>query len=179
MSDASPAAGEAAVAEPSVEETAQIEGEDESFDDQVRRVQAVEAALKEKEGTPEGEVQEKPEEAPEGAPGETGEPGEGEDAAAELAKVRAELEALKSQNARESVIRDAGLPVEYARLIGGDKESWKEQVDMLLALKGRGVSESPVQEKAPVSVPRDPAIDADYHTEDNKLAQARNFFGLD
>lgn len=177
MSDGAPTSADSgesseATAELSAAETEAINAEDESVADQVKRVEALEASLKEKK------AEEAPEEEPKKAEAEEPKKEETttEDLAAELAAARAELEALKSQNARESLVMNAGLSREYASLISGDSESWQKQLDLLVALRGDKAEAAPA---SPVSVPRDPAVDADYSTEDNKMSEARSFFGLD
>nr|DAE82184.1 MAG TPA: hypothetical protein [Caudoviricetes sp.] len=115
-----------------------------------------------------------PEEAV-GAPEEPGNPGELDDLKERLGALEAvlankdeEIKALRDTAAKDSLIRDAGLPSKYAQFLHGDESGWGEQVSTLLELTS----------KAPAR-PRDPAVDAQVgsDSEDRETAILR-MFGL-
>ena len=96
-----------------------------------------------------------------------------EDLRAQLAKAQAELAEIKTHAAKVDVLGKAGIGEQYARLLSGDQESWGEQINLLLSLRG---------DPAPAtSVQRDPAVDSD-PAEDEEGAResyARRFLGVD
>lgn len=164
---------EATTDAPQVAEVEEDAANDDSFADQVARAEAQVKALL--DALPKTEVEEpKEKEAPKEEPKPNEAPTD-EVAAlkARLEEATALLEAERTKHARETLVRDSGLPAEYASFISGDKDSWKGQVDMLLKLRGDSV------EASAASVPRDPAVDADYTADDDKTNEARAFFGLD
>lgn len=88
-----------------------------------------------------------------------------ERAYADLQSKVAELEAREAARIeaeeKSSALTKAGIRGDYGRLLTGSKESWGEQINMLRNL---------VAENAPaISVPRDPALDADLNTEDEEI----------
>lgn len=85
-----------------------------------------------------------------------------------LANKDEEIKALRDTAAKDSLIRDAGLPSKYAQFLHGDESGWGDQVSALLELTS----------KAPVR-PRDPAVDAQVgsDSEDRETAILR-MFGL-
>nr|DAR55512.1 MAG TPA: hypothetical protein [Caudoviricetes sp.] len=85
-----------------------------------------------------------------------------------LANKDEEIKALRDTAAKDSLIRDAGLPSKYAQFLHGDESGWGDQVSTLLEL----TSKTPAR-------PRDPAVDAqvDSDSEDRETAILR-MFGL-
>lgn len=85
-----------------------------------------------------------------------------------LANKDEEIKALRDTAAKDSLIRDAGLPSKYAQFLHGDESGWGNQVSALLEL----ASKTPVR-------PRDPAVDAQVgsDSEDRETAILR-MFGL-
>jgi hypothetical protein len=85
-----------------------------------------------------------------------------------LANKDEEIKALRDTAAKDSLIRDAGLPSKYAQFLHGDESGWGDQVSTLLEL----TSKTPVR-------PRDPAVDAQVgsDSEDRETAILR-MFGL-
>lgn len=115
-----------------------------------------------------------PEEA-ESAPEEPSKPSELDDLKERLGALEAvlankdeEIKALRDTAAKDSLIRDAGLPSKYAQFLHGDESGWGDQVSALLEL----ASKTPVR-------PRDPAVDAQVgsDSEDRETAILR-MFGL-
>lgn len=116
----------------------------------------------------------KPEE-PASAPEEPGNPSELDDLKERLGALEAvlankdeEIKALRDTAAKDSLIRDAGLPSKYAQFLHGDESGWGDQVSTLLEL----TSKTPAR-------PRDPAVDAQVgsDSEDRETAILR-MFGL-
>lgn len=85
-----------------------------------------------------------------------------------LASKDEEIKALRDTAAKDSLIRDAGLPSKYAQFLHGDESGWGDQVSTLLEL----TSKTPAR-------PRDPAVDAQVgsDSEDRETAILR-MFGL-
>ena len=88
-----------------------------------------------------------------------------ERAYAELQAKVAELEAREAArieaNAKSEALAAAGIKGDYGCLLVGGRESWGEQVDMLKQFAA---------ENAPArSVRRDPALDADFDTEEEEI----------
>lgn len=85
-----------------------------------------------------------------------------------LANKDEEIKALRDTAAKDSLIRDAGLPSKYAQFLHGDESGWGDQVSALLEL----TSKTPAR-------PRDPAVDAQVgsDSEDRETAILR-MFGL-
>lgn len=85
-----------------------------------------------------------------------------------LANKDEEIKALRDTAAKDSLIRDAGLPSKYAQFLHGDESSWGDQVSTLLEL----ASKTPAR-------PRDPAVDAQVgsDSEDRETVILR-MFGL-
>lgn len=115
-----------------------------------------------------------PEEA-ESAPEEPSTPSELDDLKERLGALEAvlankdeEIKALRDTAAKDSLIRDAGLPSKYAQFLHGDESGWGDQVSTLLEL----TSKTPAR-------PRDPAVDAQVgsDSEDRETAILR-MFGL-
>lgn len=160
------AAGEAEAAAQDANDTEVEEG---SLEAQIARLEAQKEDLIEagKEAETDSEAGSK-----EAEPAKGNQEEREEDLRSKYEALKREMEELRTLHERESLVRDNGLPKEYASFIGGGKESWQGKVDMLLALRGKAV-------ETPVSVPRDPAVDADLSTANDNLATARVFFGLD
>ena len=126
------------------------------------------------ETTKQDEVEATPEE-PESVPDEPGNPSELDALKERLGALEAvlankdeEIKALRDTAAKDSLIRDAGLPSKYAQFLHGDESSWGDQVSTLLEL----ASKTPAR-------PRDPAVDAQVgsDSEDRETAILR-MFGL-
>ena len=116
------------------------------------------------------------------APAPAEEPSKEPDAAADLAALQErlsnleaalagkeeEIKALRDTAAKDTAIRDAGLPSKYAQFLHGDESAWGEQVATLLEL----TTKTPAR-------PRDPAVDAQVgsDSEDRETAILR-MFGL-
>lgn len=85
-----------------------------------------------------------------------------------LANKDEEIKALRDTAAKDSLIRDVGLPSKYAQFLHGDESGWGDQVSTLLEL----TSKTPAR-------PRDPAVDAQVgsDSEDRETAILR-MFGL-
>jgi hypothetical protein len=85
-----------------------------------------------------------------------------------LANKDEEIKALRDTAAKDSLIRDAGLPSKYSQFLHGDESTWGGQVKDLLEL----TSKTPAR-------PRDPAVDAQVgsDSEDRETAILR-MFGL-
>lgn len=104
----------------------------------------------------------------------------------EVSELRAQLaaltEKLEAKEAAEraaaelsekgTLLSKANIPARFASFLTGDKDSWQEQVDALATLREQADA-TPA-----LSVPRDPAVDADLETEDDGLSEALEFFGL-
>lgn len=114
-------------------------------------------------------------EEPEGVPEEVGNPSELDALKERLGALEAvlankdeEIKALRDTAAKDSLVRDAGLPSKYAQFLHGDESGWGDQVSTLLEL----TSKTPAR-------PRDPAVDAQVgsDSEDRETAILR-MFGL-
>lgn len=114
-------------------------------------------------------------EEPESVPEEPGNPSELDALKERLGALEAvlankdeEIKALRDAAAKDSLIRDAGLPSKYAQFLHGDESGWGDQVSALLEL----TSKTPAR-------PRDPAVDAQVgsDSEDRETAILR-MFGL-
>lgn len=114
-------------------------------------------------------------EEPESVPEEPSKPSELDDLKERLGALEAvlankdeEIKALRDTAAKDSLIRDAGLPSKYAQFLHGDESGWGDQVSALLEL----TSKTPAR-------PRDPAVDAQVgsDSEDRETAILR-MFGL-
>lgn len=114
-------------------------------------------------------------EEPESVPEEPGNPSELDALKERLGALEAvlankdeEIKALRDTAAKDSLIRDAGLPSKYAQFLHGDESGWGDQVSTLLEL----TSKTPAR-------PRDPAVDAQVgsDSEDRETAILR-MFGL-
>lgn len=83
-----------------------------------------------------------------------------------LANKDEEIKALRDTAAKDSLIRDAGLPSKYSQFLHGDESGWGDQVSALLEL----TSKTPAR-------PRDPAVDAQVgsDSEDRETAILRMF----
>lgn len=144
----------------------------ESSDEAVTPVEEV-APAPDPQGDSDTETAEQ-EEAP-AAPEEPSEPSELDDLKERLGALEAvlankdeEIKALRETAAKDSLIRDAGLPSKYAQFLHGDESGWGDQVSALLEL----TSKTPAR-------PRDPAVDAQVgsDSEDRETAILR-MFGL-
>ena len=114
-------------------------------------------------------------EEPESVPEEPGNPSELDALKERLGALEAvlankdeEIKALRDTAAKDSLIRDAGLPSKYGQFLHGDESTWGDQVKDLLEL----TSKTPAR-------PRDPAVDAQVgsDSEDRETAILR-MFGL-
>lgn len=114
-------------------------------------------------------------EEPESVPEEPGNPSELDALKERLGALEAvlagkdeEIKALRDTAAKDSLIRDAGLPSKYSHFLHGDESTWGDQVKDLLEL----TSKTPAR-------PRDPAVDAQVgsDSEDRETAILR-MFGL-
>lgn len=132
------------------------------------------APAPEPQGDVDAEAASTPEEAP-AAPEEPSKPSELDDLKERLGALEAvlankdeEIKALRDTAAKDSLIRDAGLPSKYAQFLHGDESGWGDQVSTLLEL----TSKTPAR-------PRDPAVDAQVgsDSEDRETAILR-MFGL-
>lgn len=120
------------------------------------------------------EVASAPEE-PERTPEEPGNPSELdtlkerlESLEAVLANKDEEIKAMRDTAAKDSLIRDAGLPSKYTEFLHGDESGWGDQVSTLLELTN----------KTPAR-PRDPAVDAQVGSDSEDRATAiLRMFGL-
>lgn len=128
----------------------------------------------ETEATEQEEATTAPEEAV-SVPAEPSKPSELDDLKERLGALEAvlankdeEIKALRDTAAKDSLIRDAGLPSKYAQFLHGDESGWGDQVSALLEL----TSKTPAR-------PRDPAVDAQVgsDSEDRETAILR-MFGL-
>jgi hypothetical protein len=115
-----------------------------------------------------------PEDA-ESAPEEPGNPSELDDPKARLGALEEalatkdeEIKALRDAAAKDSLIRDAGLPSKYAQFLHGDESGWGDQISALLEL----TSKTPAR-------PRDPAVDAQAGSDSEDLETViLRMFGL-
>mgnify|MGYP000883279343 FL=1 len=73
------------------------------------------------------------------------------------AREAARIEAQEKTNA----LTAAGIKGAFGRLLTGSKETWGEQIDLL--------KQFAAQNAPAISVPRDPALDADLNTEDEEI----------
>lgn len=104
----------------------------------------------------------------------------------DLAALKAQVEALTAKLAEKEeaeraaaehaakvdALKAADIPDTFARFLSGDKDSWQEQIDALVTLRGQAST------AAAPSVPRDPAVDADLETDDDGTLEALEFFGF-
>ena len=91
-----------------------------------------------------------------------------ERAYAELQTKVAELEAREAARIeaeeKSSALTAAGIKGDYSQLLTGSKDTWGEQIDLLKQFAA---------ENAPaISVPRDPALDADLEGEEEEITAA-------
>ncbi len=88
-----------------------------------------------------------------------------ERAYAELQAKVAELEAREAArleaNAKSEALAAAGIKGDYGQLLTGSKESWGEQIELLKQFVAENAPARPVR--------RDPALDADFDTEEEKI----------
>ena len=82
-----------------------------------------------------------------------------------IAALEAEIASMKA------ILSARGIGDAYADFLTGDKDTWETQADALAALKGA--------DPAPTTVPRDPAVDGDTTDNDEDLAAAKAFLGID
>lgn len=104
----------------------------------------------------------------------------------DLADLKAQVEALTAKLAEKEkaeraaaehaekvdALNAADIPDTFARFLSGDKDSWQEQINALVTLRGQASN------AAAPSVPRDPAVDADLETDDDGTLEALEFFGF-
>lgn len=88
-----------------------------------------------------------------------------ERAYADLQAKVAELEAREAARIeaqwKSNALTAAGIKGDFGRLLTGSKETWGEQIDLL--------KQFAAQNAPAISVPRDPALDADLNTEDEEI----------
>jgi len=83
------------------------------------------------------------------------------DLQAKIAELEAREAARIEAEEKTNALTKAGIKGAYSRLLTGSKESWGEQINLLKQFAA---------ENAPaVSLPRDPALDADLDTEDKEI----------
>lgn len=90
---------------------------------------------------------------------------------AEIASMKAAKEEAEATAAKKTILSARGIGDTYAAFLTGDKDTWETQADALAALKGA--------DPAPTTVPRDPAVDGDTTDNDEDLAAAKAFLGID
>lgn len=90
---------------------------------------------------------------------------------AEIASMKAAKEEAEADAAKKTILSARGIGDAYAAFLTGDKDTWETQADALAALKGA--------DPAPTTVPRDPAVDGDTTDNDEDLAAAKAFLGID
>lgn len=90
---------------------------------------------------------------------------------AEIASMKAAKEEAEAAAAKKTILSSRGIGDAYAAFLTGDKDTWETQADALAALKGA--------DAAPTTVPRDPAVDGDTTDDDEDLAAAKAFLGID
>ena len=80
---------------------------------------------------------------------------------AKLAELEAKEAARLEAEAKAEALTTAGIKGDYGQLLHGDQETWAEQIETLKAFAA---------ENAPaISVPRDPALDADLEGEEEEI----------
>lgn len=90
---------------------------------------------------------------------------------AEIASMKAAKDEAEAAAAKKTILSARGIGDAYAAFLTGDKDTWATQADALAALKGA--------DPAPTTVPRDPAVDGDTTDNDEDLAAAKAFLGID
>lgn len=90
---------------------------------------------------------------------------------AEIASMKAAKDEAEAAAAKKTILSARGIGDAYAAFLTGDKDTWETQADALAALKGA--------DPAPTTVPRDPAVDGDTTDNDEDLAAAKAFLGID
>lgn len=90
---------------------------------------------------------------------------------AEIASMKAAKDEAEAAAAKKTILSARGIDAAYAAFLTGDKDTWETQADALAALKGA--------DPAPTTVPRDPAVDGDTTDNDEDLAAAKAFLGID
>lgn len=90
---------------------------------------------------------------------------------AEIASMKAAKDEAEAAAAKKTILSARGIADTYAAFLTGDKDTWETQADALAALKGA--------DPAPTTVPRDPAVDGDTTDNDEDLAAAKAFLGID
>lgn len=90
---------------------------------------------------------------------------------AEIASMKAAKDEAEAAAAKKTILSARGIDAAYAGFLTGDKDTWETQADALAALKGA--------DPAPTTVPRDPAVDGDTTDNDEDLAAAKAFLGID
>lgn len=90
---------------------------------------------------------------------------------AEIASMKAAKDEAEAAAAKKTILSARGISDTYAAFLTGDKDTWETQADALAALKGA--------DPAPTTVPRDPAVDGDTTDNDEDLAAAKAFLGID
>ena len=83
------------------------------------------------------------------------------DLQAKVAELEAQEAARIEAEEKSSALTAAGIKGDYSQLLTGSKDTWGEQIDLLKQFAA---------ENAPaISVPRDPALDADLESEEEEI----------
>lgn len=83
------------------------------------------------------------------------------DLQAKVAELEAQEAARIEAEEKSNALRSAGFTGDYSQLLTGSKDTWDEQIDLLKQFAA---------ENAPaISVPRDPALDADLEGEEEEI----------
>lgn len=91
------------------------------------------------------------------------------DLQAKVAKLEAQEAARIEAEEKSNALTAAGIKGDYSPLLTGSKETWGEQIDLLKQFAA---------ENAPaISVPRDPALDADLEGEEEEITAAEFLTG--
>lgn len=91
------------------------------------------------------------------------------DLQAKVAELEAREAARIEAEEKSNALRSAGFTGDYSQLLTGSKETWGDQIDMLKRL---------VAENVPaISVPRDPALDADLEGEEEEITAEEFLMG--
>jgi len=88
---------------------------------------------------------------------------------AKVAELEAQEAARIEAEEKSSALTAAGIKGDYGQLLTGSKESWRERIDLLKQFAA---------ENAPaISVPRDPALDADLEGEEEEITAEKFLTG--
>ena len=81
--------------------------------------------------------------------------------APDLTELEAREAARIEAEEKSHALTAAGIKGDYGQLLTGSKESWGEQIDLLKQFAAENVPT--------ISVPRDPAVDADLESEEEEI----------